>query len=169
MKLISIIQSWTSVALLTVIGAVLVAPVGAQARDQVPFRAEWNADIQTIVNFPIATVIGSGQGQALHLGRVAAESIAEEVNLATGAGEASYRFTVANGDEVLVHFVFTAIPTSPTLFEVNGVWQITGGTGRFVNASGAGTYEGTVEFTGPDTALGHFVMKGTVSSPGSLK
>jgi len=169
MKLSTIPDIFKSVAMLALIGSALaLAPAAAQAREQVPFRAEWVADIETIVNFPIATVIGFGEGQALHLGRFTAQSIAEEVNLVTGAGDARYRFIAANGDQVLVHFVFTAIPTSATLYAISGTWQITGGTGRFSGASGAGTYHGAVEFTGPDAAVGHFVMQGSISSPGSL-
>ena len=89
--------------------------------------------------------------------------------LVTGAGRAAYRFVAANGDEVFVDFVFTAIPTSATVFVVTGVWQVTGGTGRLAGAVGSGTYDGGVEFTDADSAKGHFAMQGTISSPGSLK
>ena len=150
-------------------GALALVQHTAHARDQVPFRLEWNSKIETIVDFPIATVIGTGEGLGTHLGRLHAQSVAEEVNLETGAGVATYRYTAANGDEVLVDFVFSAIPTSPTVFAVSGTWQIIGGTGRFEGASGSGTYQGGVEFTGPNSALGHFGMLGTISSPGSLK
>lgn len=158
------------VALVAVLlGSTALDETVAQAKDQVPFRAEWTSAIETIVDFPIATVIGSGEGKATHLGRMAAHSVTETVNLITGAGIATYRFVAANGDEVLVNFVFSAIPTSATVFAVNGVWQIKGGTGRFAGASGSGTYDGGVEFTDANIAKGHFAMQGTISSPGSLK
>jgi len=152
------------------LAALALAPSVTQAGDQVPFRAIWDAQIEiTPLSPPLVAVSGSGEGRATHLGRMTAQSIAEVVNLATGEGAASYRFTAANGDEVLVNFVFTAIPISATAFSIQGVWQVTGGTGRFDGASGSGTYEGQVEFTGPASALGQFELEGTISSPGSLK
>jgi hypothetical protein len=78
------------------------------------------------------------------------------------------RFTAANGDEILVDFHFLAIPNGPGL-AVGGTWTIAGGSGRFTEATGAGTYEGAVEFTGPASALGRFAMAGTISTPGSVK
>ena len=152
------------------VGAFALAPSPVQAGDQVPFRASWDAQIEiTPLNPPLVAVSGLGEGRATHLGRMTAQSIAEVVNLATGEGAASYRFTAANGDEVHVNFVFTAIPISATTFAIQGVWQETGGTGRFDGASGSGSYEGKVEFTGPVNAVGHFEMQGTISSPGSLR
>ena len=93
----------------------------------------------------------------------------EVVNLATGEGTASYRFTAANGDDVLLTFVLLAIPTSPTAFSIEGVWQVTGGTGRFEGASGSGTYVGQAEFVGPADAVGTFALEGTISSPNRLE
>ena len=146
-----------------------LSELASQARDQVPFRAEWDSNLEFIADFPLATVIGNGTDLAAHLGGIAAHSVAETVNLVTGAGSADYRFVAANGDEVFVDFVFTAIPTSATVFVVTGVWQVTGGTGRLAGAVGSGTYDGGVEFTDADSAKGHFAMQGTISSPGSLK
>lgn len=140
------------------------------ADDQVPFRAAWGAQIQIAPLVPpVVSVTGAGTGHGLHLGQMVAQSVVEVVNLATGEGAASYRFTAANGDAVLVDFVFTAVPTGSTTFSVHGVWQITGGTGRFNGASGSGHYLGQVEFSGPATAVGRFELEGTLSSPGRLK
>jgi hypothetical protein len=152
------------------LGGFAVAPIAAQAGNQVPFRASWDAQISIApLAPPLFAVSGLGAGRATHLGKMTAQSIAEVVNLATGEGAASYRFTAANGDKVFVNFVFTAIPVSDTDFVVQGVWQVTGGTGRFGNATGSGTYEGQVGFTGATSAVGHFALAGTISSPGSLK
>jgi hypothetical protein len=151
------------------LGALALNPLVTQAKDQVPFRAEWRSDLEIRVDFPIATVIGNGAGGATHLGRMTANSVAETVNLVTGAGFAEYRFVAANGDEIFLNFAFTAIPVSATEYVISGSWQFTGGSGRFSGASGSGLYGGMVAFTGPDTAEGHFAMGGTLSSPGSLK
>lgn len=47
----------------------------------------------------LVAVAGQGAGQALHLGAMAAQSIADTVNLETGEGFAAYRFIATNGDE----------------------------------------------------------------------
>ena len=161
------IDLWASLALALI--AFAFAPA-AQTGQQVPFRATWGADI-TISPLapPLVAVSGLGAGQALHLGAMTAQSIAEIVNLDTGAGVAAYRFIAANGDEVFVDFAFTAIPTSPIVFSIQGVWQVVGGTGRFDGATGSGSYVGEVAFSGPGDAVGRFELQGTTSPPGSLK
>lgn len=152
------------------LAALALAPLPVKAGSQVPFRLTWAADI-TISPLapPLVDVAGLGVGQATHLGAVAAQSIEESVNLDTGEGMAAYRFTAANGDELLVNFVFVAIPSGPSRYDIQGVWQVTGGTGRFKGASGSGAYTGLVEFFTPVNAVGHFAASGTISSPGSLE
>lgn len=150
------------------LGAFLLGPLPAEAGAQAPFRAKFHNTLDVTVDFPIAHVSSTGEGNALHLGRMTAEAIEETVNLATGEGAARHRFTAANGDEILVDFHFLAIPNGPGL-AVGGTWTIAGGSGRFTEATGAGTYEGAVEFTGPASALGRFAMAGTISTPGSVK
>ena len=146
-----------------------LAPSAVQAESDVPFRATWESQISIApLAPPLFAVSGLGAGKALHLGAMTAQSITEVVNLATGEGAASYRFTAANGDDVFLTFVFLAIPTSPTAFAIEGVWQVTGGTGRFEGASGSGTYLGQAEFVGPVDAIGTFILEGTVSSPNQL-
>lgn len=141
-----------------------------QAGGQVPFRATWDAAIAfTPLTPPFAAVSGLGVGRATHLGRMTAQSIEEVVNLETGEGAASYWFTAANGDQLFVRFVFVASPITPGVFSIQGEWQFTGGTGRFVGASGAGAYSGQLNFTGEATGVGHFEAEGTLSSPGSLQ
>jgi hypothetical protein len=149
-------------------GVTLVfAPQPSIAGDQVPFRADFNTVFESTVNFPIVSVHVTGDGEATHLGRTAIETTDQVVNLLTGAATATYHFTAANGDEVVVELDFLALPT-PTGFTLTGTWAISGGTGRFTNASGSGTIEGRADFTGPTGGVGQFTMIGTISSPGSL-
>jgi len=166
--LINRFNLWASLALLLI--ASTLTPAAVQAGQQVPFRAAWEADLTiTPLVPPFVAVAGLGTGRAQHLGRFTAASVAETVNLDTGEGDAAYRFTAANGDEVRVHFAFTALPASPGVYAIQGVWQVVGGTGRFDGASGSGTYVGQVVFSGPLNALGQFELTGTISAPGSLK
>jgi hypothetical protein len=171
MKLIqNILNTLQRGALLTLaLAAIATAHSTALARDQVPFRAEYQNEIESVVNLPFASITSTGNALATHLGRVTARSVEETVNLLTGEGVATHRFTAANGDTILVEFVFIAIPTSATVFAITGTWQISGGTGRFDGTSGSGTYEGHAEFIGPTSAVGHFVMTGTISSPGEFE
>ena len=143
-----------------------LAPFAVQAESDVPFQATWESliSIEPLVP-PLFAVSGLGAGKALHLGDMTAQSITEVVNLATGEGAASYRFTAANGDDVFLTFLFLGIPTSPTAFSIAGDWQVTGGTGRFEGASGSGTYTGQVEFVSLTDAVGTFALEGTISSP----
>lgn len=143
-----------------------LAPPAVQAESDVPFRATWESQISIApLDPPLVAVSGLGTGKALHLGAMTAQSIVEVVNLATGEGAATYRFTAANGDDVFLTFALLAIPTSPTAFSIEGVWQVTGGTGRFEGASGSGTYVGHAEFVTLTDAVGTFVLEGTISSP----
>ena len=144
------------------------APQPATAGDQVPFRADFNTVFESTINFPFVSVHVTGDGEATHLGRTAIETTNQVGNLLTGATTATYHFTAANGDEIVAEFDFVALPT-PTGFTFTGNWEITGGTGRFTNASGSGTLEGRADFTSPTGGVGQFSMIGTISSPGSLK
>jgi hypothetical protein len=155
---------------LTLLAAVTLvfAPQPATAKDQVPFSAAFNTMFESTLNFPIISVHVTGNGEATHLGRTATETTDQEGNLLTGATTATYHFTAANGDEVVAELDFVALPTQ-TGFTFTGTWEITGGTGRFTNASGSGTIEGRADFTGPTSGVGQFSMIGTISSPGSLK
>jgi hypothetical protein len=134
----------------------------------VPFRAAFNTVFESTVKFPIISVHVTGDGEVTHLGQTAIETTDQVVNLLTGAATATYHLTAANGDEVVAELDFVAVPTQ-TGFTFTGTWEITGGTGRFTNASGSGTIEGRAEFTGPTNGVGSFTMIGTISSPGSLK
>ena len=152
------------------LAAVIVAfaPQSAWAKDPVPFRAVFDTAFESTVNFPFANVHVIGEGRATHLGLTAIETTDQVVNLLTGEATATYHFTSAKGDEVVVEMDFLALVT-PTGFSFSGSWEITDGTGRFAKASGSGTLDGRADFTGPTDGLGHFTMTGTIASPGSLK
>ena len=151
-------------------GLCFAAQPAVMAGGLVPFKASYSLDADVVVEAPpIATVISEGSGLATHLGAFRQRSISETIDLSTGVGEAVHEFTAANGDTIVISFNLQLIPTSPISFDVVGVWTITGGTGRFVGASGSGEFWGTGEFTSATTAVAAFEMKGNISSVGSLK
>jgi len=53
--------------------------------------------------------------------------------------------TAANGDTIAFGLRWTVQEVSPGVFETSGPFDITGGTGRFKNASGGGDYRGLVD------------------------
>ena len=95
----------------------LMAAPTANAGSQVPFKAVFNTEAESTVNFPIASVYVVGEGQATHLGQTLTETTDQSVNLLTGEGTATYHFVAANGDRIRARFVFTTtpLPTQPGL------------------------------------------------------
>jgi hypothetical protein len=112
------------------------------------------------------TVIGEGRGT--RLGNATAVTTNQIVNLLSGDTTATYMFTAANGDTVVLEMQFqtTFLPGAVT-FE--GTYSVTEGTGRFAGATGSGMLLGSAAFTGPSNGVGSFTVAGTISSPGSLK
>ncbi len=161
---------FTKTIVILSVAALAFVPLPAHARKQVPFKAVFDTEFDSTVAFPIASVHVVGEGPVTHLGLTQIETTDQVVNLVTGSATATYHFVAANGDDITVLFTEVFLPaTIPPNLTFLGSWTITGGTGRFAGASGSGTTEGTVIFTGPDVGVGHFTMTGTISSPGSLK
>jgi len=103
------------------------------------------------------------EGQATHLGRFIMD-FSHRVNLVTLAGSGKAVFTAANGDTLMTDVEGTATPAgSPTAFTVTETHTVTGGTGRFTNATGQFTITRAVDFADPFTSG---QMKGWISTPG---
>ena len=140
----------------------------AQADEQVPFRAAFTTEFESVVEFPIVHIDVVGEGKATHLGKTTAVTTDQAVNLNTGQTSATYTFTAANRDTVVLAMEFqTTFLSSGVTFE--GTYSVTEGTGRFAGATGSGTLIGSAAFTGPSNGVGSFTVAGTISSPGSLK
>ena len=114
-----------------------------------PFKGQW----LTTFAFPgpgtpgcdgdpaTGILVIEGGGVATHLGRntFVADS---EAGLGTQCGHTVV--TAADGDELEFDFEGGLTLPDPDLnIEFFGTWTITGGTGRFSDAEGHGTYEGT--------------------------
>jgi hypothetical protein len=70
----------------------------------------------------------------------------------------------ANGDTIVIAIEGTVefsgpAPTDPVTFQ--GMWIVVGGTGRFEDATGSGTYSGSAAGT-----VGEFTLEGTISGQG---
>jgi hypothetical protein len=136
----------------------------ATAGELVPFRAV----IQT-VPIPIGPCGDgcleldiSGTGQASHMGRTEIKG-PSQVNVILREQTGTSTLTAASGDTLVIAFAGTVEfespdPTGPVSFE--GTWEVIGGTGRFDDSVGGGTYTGTAE--GP---TGTLLLVGRVGRP----
>jgi hypothetical protein len=72
-------------------------------------------------------------------------------------------FTMSSGDEFFADYGGYFVPTSyPSIFTLNNAFfKITGGTGKFTNATGGGTLQGGENI---DTGLGLMQATGTISN-----
>lgn len=138
----------------------------ALAGDQVPFRGRLEGSYTITVIPPIGTIVGSGIGMGTHLGRFTYE-FPHTVNFGSlppfiGTGTSS--FTAANGDKIHATVTGQGRPIAPGFILVVETCVITGGTGRFTNASGTFTVKRLVDQLNGRTSGSY---EGTISSPGS--
>ena len=132
----------------------LAVPGGAQdlTKDQVPFKAavKANADAFAIpVAPPMVSVRMTGSGETTSLGKFtfvghdlahlgvdgAPKSATDGVGVMTGA----------NGDAIFVTWVSLITIPKPGFVTDNGVFTITGGSGRFACATGGGVFSTLVD------------------------
>jgi hypothetical protein len=125
--------------------AVFASP--ALAGEETPFKGSL-ATIQTgVVQGGTLVVNASGVGNATKLGRFSM-TYQEQVDLSTGIGTGTYNFVAANGDSLTARFIGTATPTpDPNILIVDENVTITGGTGRFANATGTFTVQRVLNLT----------------------
>jgi hypothetical protein len=129
---------------------------GAVTTAETPFKGSLEGTVAFAVVGPtLAHVTISASGVSTHLGQFTVE-VPHDVDLSIAVGKGIYTFTAANGDRLVASFTGTA-DTSTPIFVIEEQATITGGTGRFANATGsfsvsrlydttAGTTTGT--FTG---------------------
>ncbi|PYK47339.1 MAG: hypothetical protein DME20_12330 [Verrucomicrobia bacterium] len=144
------------------------ATTPASARDQVPFNGIVSGTIISTVPLDECHVLSEAVngGNAMQLGRFngTAEFVLNVCDL-TYVG--SYVFTGANGDSISGPFTGTLTPTPiPGVFDNNELAFITGGTGRFANATGTFNLGGQI-----DNNAGTFSLpwQGTISTVGSTR
>jgi hypothetical protein len=163
-------------AAIVVLAAASTAGAGKKQQPSKPFwgnsvgEVHWEYSVGECPSQQGFFTVSEAEGQLTHLGRAATTSR----HCAGGDGLPLYGtavFTAANGDEVRATYAagtFHVTTFAPPLLVEEGEYTITGGTGRFQNASG--TLNVTVFLTMVDFPPGpsshwpaEFVFVGTIS------
>jgi hypothetical protein len=127
--------------------AILLSSIAVSAvAAETPFRGTVSAVETGQTVFPIRTITREGTGTATYLGRYT-EHVTAQINVLTMSATGAATFTAANGDTLSASVVGQATRIGPTTLSIVEVYTITGGTGRFADATGSFTLESTVEQT----------------------
>ena len=119
-----------------------MAVVAAAA--ETPFKGTVNADETVVPSPPTASLTRDGTGTATYLGRYT-EHIVMTIHLPTLSSTGTATFTAANGDTLTATVLGQATRTGPTTLSIREDYTITGGTGRFADATGNFTLRSTVD------------------------
>ena len=145
--------------------ATLFAAGVAKAQPAVPFKATIaiTESIQLIGGAPCFLQGDiSGTGRATHLGKLTLAST-DCINPISATAFSFFSdqviLTAASGDQIFAAYSGT-FTIEGTVGVIVGGYQITGGTGRFTQASGAGTVQGVEDLS---TGNGEIKLIGTIS------
>ncbi len=114
---------------------------------ETPFKGKVTMFETSQLVFPILSVNREGTGTATHLGKFT-ETFRAQVDVRTASATGTATFTAANGDTLTASVVGQGDPTTPpTARSIVEVYTITGGTGRFADATGIFTLKRTLDLT----------------------
>ncbi len=141
----------------------VTSPVKAGKR--VPFRGSLEGVVtRTPLSPPLVSALVEGTGQAAHLGRYTF-TFQNVVNTSTMRGTGTYTFTAANGDTLTADVTGTAVPSeTPGVLYIVETATITGGTGRFADATGSFVVS---RLFNTITRVTTGSIEGTISPPGA--
>ena len=138
----------------------------------VPFKASVTSQETLgfdLVRCPTTGLVGTttGQGNASHLGAVtmlATDCPVIVPGVLPMFNDGLLRLASANGDELKAIYSGVLVPVagSANLFTINGQFSVTGGSGRFLRASGSGYLQGTITL-GPLVSQGQYEVIGQLS------
>ena len=124
------------------LASVAVSAVAAET----PFKGTVHAVETGQVVFPTRFLDREGTGNATYLGKYT-EHVVMQINIPTLSSMGSATFTAANGDTLSARVVGQATRTGPTALSIVEDYTITGGTGRFADATGSFTLKSTLDQT----------------------
>jgi hypothetical protein len=148
-------------------------PAAEVQHDQVmvPFKGSMD---YTIENRTLTTGLFQGTGQLTHMGRTTVDDLVVTPDFTTDPQHptftASGHFTAANGDKITftVKGTFTSIDLTTATGKATSVATITGGTGRFKDATGVITTKDVLTLDlvpgqPPRVATDHQTLDGSIS------
>ncbi len=134
------------VGLIAAFAVSLASMVASAVAAETPFKGTVSA-VETGTTVPPTRFLDrDGTGNATYLGRYT-EHVVMVINLPTLSSSGAATFTAANGDTLLATVVGQATRTSLTTLSIVEVYTVTGGTGRFADATGSFTLESTLDQT----------------------
>jgi hypothetical protein len=152
--------------ILSVLGllTILSAFPTAFAAHSTPFNGSGTG---TFTDTSPTTVLITGSGYYDHLGFTTLRFPSTITGTAACGGFTATEqdnYAGASGDSVYLTVHDTICPTStPGSFQLTGAFVITGGTGRFTDASGSGTVSAAVTFTSATSGTFAGTQSGTIS------
>jgi hypothetical protein len=124
--------------------AISLASMAVSEAAATPFKGTVDAVETSHIVFPINSATRDGGGTTTYLGNYT-EHITVQVNVLTGHGIGAATFTAANGDTLTAIVDGQGTPTTtPGVSSIVEVYTITGGTGRFSDATGSFTLHATL-------------------------
>ncbi len=129
-------------ALTVLLASVAVSAVAAET----PFKGTVSAVETGVTALPNRFVDRHGTGTATYLGKYT-EHVTMQIHVPTLSSMGSATFTAANGDTLTATVVGQAIPVPPETLSIVERYTITGGTGRFADATGSFALESTLNRT----------------------
>jgi hypothetical protein len=172
---------WLSLLPAPLLAIAIASPIALAGPTNVPLRGSL-ATHETLELFPADGVCAGSFakgttaviGAASQLGRVSGRGT-DCINIVGGSpnlpvfafANGELTLTAANGDQLTVTYsgAFTPTTNDPTnpqaaIYAITGTFQVTGGTGRFANATGQGVLNGSENTR---TFQGHLELTGTIS------
>jgi hypothetical protein len=156
----------SSAQVATTPGATL-ATVGNSAAltNAVPFKGGLEGTYAGSGEPPLVSVHVEVQGNASHLGRFTLDS-RHVVNFDDFTGAGTAELTAANGDTLTTNLTGVATPQdTPGVFFIVETFTVTGGTGRFAEATGQFVVERWSLPSGPTNGTTSGYFEGTLSLP----
>src|SRR5689334_6706895 len=135
--------------IMPLVTALALSVITASASHNLPFRL---GDEGTITFTSQSTAATAGTGNATHMGRIRSEGTLTIVGQPSCGNEVGFAaqlqdtFTAANGDKLMTAITMQLCPIAPGIYHGVGTYVVTGGTGRFANATGSGAFDGTGNF-----------------------
>jgi hypothetical protein len=152
--------------ILSILGllTILSAFPAAFATHSTPFNGSGSG---TFTDTSPTTVLITGTGHYDHLGATKLRfpsTITGQAECGGFTATEQDTYTGANGDNVFLTVHDKICPSSiPNEFQLTGSFVITGGTGRFADASGSGTVSASVTFTSATSGTFAGTQTGTIT------